>query len=488
MDTLNRPLSVKFSTKNFKGFKHQDILDELKKQIELENVSAIQITETNCVVTLKDETTKHSILSKELSLRDRSITFVEIDKTITNVTIKDTPFELDDSFVYTHMLKYGSVIPGSVKRGNIRGTQIENGSRYLQIVNCAPTLPNRTMFGRFEVRIFADNNRTPCTHCKLTSHPSYRCPDRPDTRSSRKCYICHELGHIAIHCSRVPSCTACHQDGHLQHDCPSRPTQKDRDDFGPYASEIAEGRAAQLEDDSTSATSCATDSAKDELNILLGASNCNRLSSLDEENIVNASISGATLENVDECIQLAKCKTDNESTTVGKVVLCLGTNDVGKNCDDVDEVVLNASQAISKIKTEYPEAHIGICNIIPRRGTGNHAVKLNTTSSSVNTYLQKLCKRNFKLHFIDIASEFYNQDGHVKKTMFDKNDSSGVHIGQSGVDHITSKITDFLNTVHPSSIQSPQSPDAIDRKRNRSELTSTPGSADRQPNKQAKSD
>jgi hypothetical protein len=39
------------------------------------------------------------------------------------------------------MMKYGEIIPGSVRRGYIKGTNIENGSRYLQIIKCAPTLP-----------------------------------------------------------------------------------------------------------------------------------------------------------------------------------------------------------------------------------------------------------------------------------------------------------------------------------------------------------
>ena len=47
-------------------------------------------------------------------------------------------------------MKNGEAIPGSVRRGYIKGTNIENGSRYLQIINCAPTLPNRTDFFGFE--------------------------------------------------------------------------------------------------------------------------------------------------------------------------------------------------------------------------------------------------------------------------------------------------------------------------------------------------
>jgi hypothetical protein len=102
-----------------------------------------------------------------------SFVFKSFTEIIQSVSVNCTEPTL--CYIATQMMKYGEVIPGSVRRGYIKGTNIENGSRYLQIINCAPTLPNRTDFGRFEVRLFADNNRTQCLHCKQTNHPSYAC-------------------------------------------------------------------------------------------------------------------------------------------------------------------------------------------------------------------------------------------------------------------------------------------------------------------------
>ena len=73
------------------------------------------------------------------------------------------------------MLKYGEVIPGSVRRAYIKDTHVENGSRYLKILNYVPTLPNRTKFTCVEELVFADNNRTECIHCGKNTHPSYSC-------------------------------------------------------------------------------------------------------------------------------------------------------------------------------------------------------------------------------------------------------------------------------------------------------------------------
>lgn len=77
------------------------------------------------------------------------------------------------------MSQFGDVVQGSIKRGTIKGTNIETGTRYIQIVNCAPTIPNLTTFGRFNMRLFADNNRTACTHCNRTDHLSYKCDKKP---------------------------------------------------------------------------------------------------------------------------------------------------------------------------------------------------------------------------------------------------------------------------------------------------------------------
>jgi lysophospholipase L1-like esterase len=46
--------------------------------------------------------------------------------------------------------------------------------------------------------------------------------------------------------------------------------------------------------------------------------------------LINASISGATLNNIDQCIDRAFSTLDNTNSMVNTVVMCLGTNDVSK--------------------------------------------------------------------------------------------------------------------------------------------------------------
>ena len=45
-----------------------------------------------------------------------------------------------------------------------------------------------------------------------------------------------------------------------------------------------------------------------------------------------------------------------------------GTNDVKKNKDDPNQVILEVSSAVSNIKRQFPEAEIAFSNILQRRG------------------------------------------------------------------------------------------------------------------------
>ncbi|KAK3107344.1 hypothetical protein FSP39_012305 [Pinctada imbricata] len=160
----------------------------------LENaVSAIQITEDRCIVTCKDTDVKTSMLIRGLKVKNNHVQLVDVENTITNVTIKDAQYELGDNVIYTFMSQYGNVVDGSLLRGTIKGTGIENGSRYLSIVGCVPTLPNRATIGRFDVRIFANKNRTPCIRCNEKVHSSYKCPKKDATL----CHICKDSDHQA---------------------------------------------------------------------------------------------------------------------------------------------------------------------------------------------------------------------------------------------------------------------------------------------------
>ena len=87
-----------------------------------------------------------------------------MEKIITNVTIKDAPFELNDTFIIHHITVYGDVIENSPRGGKIKGTDTETGTRYVQMVNAKEVFLTVVNLGRFKVRIFSDN-KTECRIC-----------------------------------------------------------------------------------------------------------------------------------------------------------------------------------------------------------------------------------------------------------------------------------------------------------------------------------
>jgi hypothetical protein len=55
---IQRQSSVHFSTRHSKGITHAEILDQIKRTIEIDRKKAIQITERDCIVTVNDNHTK----------------------------------------------------------------------------------------------------------------------------------------------------------------------------------------------------------------------------------------------------------------------------------------------------------------------------------------------------------------------------------------------------------------------------------------------
>jgi hypothetical protein len=311
----------------------------LEKEIQRDDIKSVQLTENDWIVTVNSAEAKIRLLTKGIALQNRSVNFFEIDKNITNITIKDAPYELSDQFITSHVAKFGQVVSGSLKKGLVKGTSIETGTRYVQILNCIETLPSKTNFGRFEVPLFAENNRTQCSYCQQTNHPYFRCPNKPTTQ--KNCFNCKEAGHIARECPHDVQCNYCGENGYIKKFCILYRRDKAREDYGEYANKILEGQQSDEHDDeiqdNTSLkevnelkTSKAINSNKT-VNVVLGTSNCKRLGKISYD-CLYASISGAKIENISETTEYAKAYVENSS--VKKLIINLGTIDITKcNCD-----------------------------------------------------------------------------------------------------------------------------------------------------------
>ena len=508
---IQRSLSVHFSTKFIKGLNHTEVLNQLETLVDKNTIKAIQLTEKDCVVTVNDRATKVKLLVKGLDLKNHHFRFMDVEKEVTNVTIKDLPVELSDLTVCTYMKQYGEVVQGSMKRGTIKDTVIETGTRYIQLINCVPIIPNNTTFGRFEVRLFADNNRTKCRHCEQTDHPSYRCDQRPQRKSTKSCYRCGSYDHVVKDCEYSDNvCFNCGKEGHMKRNCPSNvhDTEKDpetetteRQLYGDYFHDIIEGREANKDNKETDQKETQKQEQqtvdKSDINVnkditnlkqptpnpdteiktvIIGASNCCRLKL--DSSICNLSVTGSTAENIDTLLETADGKVDAQQVT--KVLFSLGTNDITKNKTDQDIVNVYLSNAIHKVKEKFPNANVVVLGILPRKGKSPTIVKCNLTSTFANSFLHKLCSKDLRLSYVDLWSEFAPKNSTIK-ALYDDNDQSGVHISTEGAIRIVTIINDVISTENLHEYQTPER-----RKRTRSDQ-STPGSAEKQIQKMQKS-
>ena len=249
-ELLSRPLVMRLNTRQFSRLAQEEVLNGIEEVIDVSLVKAIQITESTCFVSLKNQEAKESLIIGGVNIRDTYNNVFDVEKIVTNVTIKDAPYELDDRFLIEYLRQYGEVVENSMKRGKVRGSDIETDIRYVQIVNCR-IIPIITTFGRFKVRLFSDNT-TECKFCGEVSHPYYRCPDRDEGRQApKKRFRCGSTTHKISDCMNDIVCHFCQESGHKKVDCEGYKQSVARSHFGDYAHEILEGRQAMLDDSLT---------------------------------------------------------------------------------------------------------------------------------------------------------------------------------------------------------------------------------------------
>lgn len=59
-----------------------------------------------------------------------------------------------------------------------------------------------------------------------------------------------------------------------------------------------------------------------------------------------------------------------EHSSVEKVIIRQGTNDIAKYKGDTDLINVSLIQAVKEIKTEFPKSDIAFCTVISRKGQG----------------------------------------------------------------------------------------------------------------------
>ena len=97
------------------------------------DIRAIQITEDSCRVTTASFAVKQQLALSPLTIKDKVLTLSDVCGSVTNVTVKDAPYEMPDDEDISALADYGNVVEGSIRRGKVKQTNIKNGTRYLAL-------------------------------------------------------------------------------------------------------------------------------------------------------------------------------------------------------------------------------------------------------------------------------------------------------------------------------------------------------------------
>ena len=93
-------------------------------------------------MTVTDVTTKQTLIASHVTINDNEIVMSDVSRSTTKVTIKDAPYEMDDTDVKSKLRNFGEIVEGSMRRGKVRGTNVETGTRYVSLYDAVEVLPS----------------------------------------------------------------------------------------------------------------------------------------------------------------------------------------------------------------------------------------------------------------------------------------------------------------------------------------------------------
>ena len=96
-------------------------------------------------------------------------------------------------------------------------------------------------------------------------------------------------------------------------------------------------------------------------------------------------MSRTKLDQVQKLLDKSDSQVDSEN--VDSVVLNLGTNDVTPYRNVTELIIVNVTTCVENVKQKYPNANIGVCSILPRRGKGTHIQALISVENDYKAYM-----------------------------------------------------------------------------------------------------
>lgn len=128
---------------------------------------------------------------------------------------------------------------------------------------------------------------------------------------------------------------------------------------------------------------------------------------------------------------------------VDKIVLLIGTNDIGKDVP-VNEALNNLEAIIQSIARDYPLTEIKLLSILPvNEGEEyKHTVYIRTNEKiqKWNQTYQELASAYMQVEFVPVFDSLIDQEGQLKKDYT----TDGLHLSVTGYQVLTKALKDYL--------------------------------------------
>ena len=158
----------------------------------------------------------------------------------------------------------------------------------------------------------------------------------------------------------------------------------------------------------------------------------------DNKNIINQGIEGNTTKDV-----LERLQTGVYDYNVKKVILLIGTNDIGNQEDPIENIKL----IINKIKSHDNSIEIIVESIYPINNTDDPKVsdysaekRSNEKIKETNKKIKEICKEK-NITYVNVYDELTDKNGNLKLEYT----VEGLHISDEGYKKITNVLSKYVN-------------------------------------------